>query len=317
MLFHEMQYVYEVYRQGSFSKAAQVLFISQPSLSQMIKKAEKRIGGNLFDRTTSPVTLTALGTVYIQTAEELMHLENRFNQYLLDTKQCLTGSLSLGGTILFTSYVLPPLISAFSARYPGVKVSLHEHHSSILSQKLKEGVIDLVMGNTALDSKLYSSAFYQQEQIVLAVPQLLISDPSLTPYGMTAFYIQHNDMLAKPALPLKLISNLPFLMLKEGNDTRTRAERLCMLNGFQPRIGLELDQQVSAFQLAAYGMGAAFVSDTLVKNAPADSRLLFFRLDGEEATRPISLSYWKKRDVSAPMTAFMQLAKEYQETQAK
>ena len=316
MLFHEMQYVYEVYRQGSFSKAAKVLYISQPSLSQMIKKAEMRIGGDLFDRSTSPVTLTALGHVYIQTAEELMHIENRFHQYLLDSKQYLTGSLALGGTLLFSSYVLPPLISSFSSRYPGVEISLHEHHSSTLSQKLKEGTIDLVMGNTALDPNVYISVFYQQEQIMAAVPQALVSDPTLSHYGMTAFYIQHNDILTKPALPLELLSDLPFLMLKEGNDTRIRAEKLCALCGFQPNIELELDQQVSAYQLAAYGMGATFVSDTLVRKASADSRLLFFRLDGEEASRPISLSYWKKRDVTAPMKAFIQLTKEYQETLA-
>ena len=58
MLFHEMNYVYEVYRQGSFTKAAQALFISQPSLSQMVQKAEARIGSPIFDRSTSPISLT-------------------------------------------------------------------------------------------------------------------------------------------------------------------------------------------------------------------------------------------------------------------
>lgn len=58
MLLHEMPYVYEVYRQRSFTRAARALYISQPSLSQMIRKAEGRIGMTIFDRSTSPIGLT-------------------------------------------------------------------------------------------------------------------------------------------------------------------------------------------------------------------------------------------------------------------
>ena len=61
MLLHEMAYVYEVYRQRSFTRAAQALYISQPSLSQMIHKAEMRIGAPIFDRSTSPIGLTQTG----------------------------------------------------------------------------------------------------------------------------------------------------------------------------------------------------------------------------------------------------------------
>ena len=61
MLLHEMNYVYEVYRQRSFTKAAQALYIAQPSLSQMVRKAEARIGAPIFDRSTSPIGVTELG----------------------------------------------------------------------------------------------------------------------------------------------------------------------------------------------------------------------------------------------------------------
>ena len=116
MLLHEMAYVYEVYRQRSFTRAAQALYISQPSLSQMIQKAERRIGAPIFDRSTSPIGLTQTGRAYIRAAEQVLQIESDFRQYLDDAERCVTGVMTLGGTTLFTSYVLPPLLSAFSER---------------------------------------------------------------------------------------------------------------------------------------------------------------------------------------------------------
>ena len=97
MLLHEMNYVYEVYRQRSFTKAAQALYIAQPSLSQMVRKAEARIGAPIFDRSTSPIGVTELGRAYIRAAEQVLQIEADLQQYLDDTEKCLTGALTLEG----------------------------------------------------------------------------------------------------------------------------------------------------------------------------------------------------------------------------
>ena len=85
-MFREMRYVYEVYRERSFSRAAQKLYISQPSLSLMIKKAEERVGSPLFDRSTMPIGLTEAGRQYIRAAEQIMEIEGAFQQYISDTE---------------------------------------------------------------------------------------------------------------------------------------------------------------------------------------------------------------------------------------
>lgn len=302
LFFREMRYVYEVYRQSSFSKAAQALMIAQPSLSQMVKKAEERIGGPIFDRSTSPISLTELGRAYIQAAEEMMRIEEGFGQYLSDAEQCLRGVLTLGGTTLFTSYVLPPLISAFSSQYPGVEIRLHEQHTTELKQELQDGVLDLAVDNSLLDPSRYDSHLYQQEQILLAVPR------ELAPAGgSSAVEIQRKGLNCLSAVSLSSFAHLPFLLLKEGNDTRTRAETLCAQAGFTPRVQLQLDQQLAAYNLAAYGLGAAFISDTLVKCAPPDERLVFFRLDSPDVHRSIFFFHKKNRFVTAPMAAFLKL----------
>ena len=310
MMFREMRYVYEVYRQRSFSKAAEALFIAQPSLSQMIRKAEARTGGPLFDRSTVPVTLTALGRAYIEAAEEIMQVEERFGRYMSDAENCLTGSLTLGGTTLFTSYVLPPLISAFSSRYPGVEIRLYEQHTHVLKQELQDGVLDLAVDNGQLDSNLYERFLYQQEQVILAVPRQFAVNDGCRPYQMTAADLREKGELSAPPLPLAKMADVPFLFLKEGNDTRIRADRLCAQAGFTPKIRLQLDQQLAVYNLAAYGMGAAFISDTLVKSAVPDDRLVFYRCDPETASRSIWFFHKRNRFVTAPMAAFLKMITE-------
>ena len=113
-MFQGMRYVYEVYKEMSFSKAARNLFISQPSLSAAVKKEEAQIGFPIFDRSSNPIQLTDLGKEYIRSIEIIMDVENGFQNYINDMRELKSGSLSIGGTNLFTSYVLPPLISRFN-----------------------------------------------------------------------------------------------------------------------------------------------------------------------------------------------------------
>lgn len=305
MLLHEMVYVYEVYRQRSFTRAAQMLYISQPSLSQMIRKAEGRIGTPIFDRSTSPIGLTEAGKAYIRAAEQVIQIESDLHQYLEDAEQCITGVLTLGGAMLFTSYVLPPLLSAFSERYPGVELRLHEAHTARLKEQLQEGLLDFAVDNSAFDPAVYEARLFKREQVILAVPRSFAVNEAAVRYRLTAAALRDDDKT--PGAPLALFCDTPFLLLKEGNDTRERAEHLCAQAGFSPKIRLQLDQQLAAYTLAGYGLGAAFISDTLALSAPPDERLYFYRIDSPDVERSISLFYKRTRVLTAPMRAFLSL----------
>ena len=106
-MFRNMEYVYAVYKEMSFSRAAEKLFISQPALSAMVKKVEKRIGSPIFDRSCSPIRLTNCGKEYISCIEQIMDVEYQFSQYLNQTEHLLIGSLSIGANSIFASFLLP------------------------------------------------------------------------------------------------------------------------------------------------------------------------------------------------------------------
>ena len=101
-MFEGKEYVYRVYKEGSFSKAAKSLYISQPSLSAAVKREESRIGNPIFDRSTSPVSLTECGQKYVDCVERILAVENEFSNYLTDLNGLQTGCLILGGSHLFS-----------------------------------------------------------------------------------------------------------------------------------------------------------------------------------------------------------------------
>lgn len=98
-MFQGMEYVYEVYKEKSFSKAAASLFISQPSLSTNVRRVENRIGYPIFDRSTKPLSLTECGRQYIQCVERIMNIERDFSDFINDWGDLKTGNLILGGKI--------------------------------------------------------------------------------------------------------------------------------------------------------------------------------------------------------------------------
>lgn len=315
-MFREMRYVYEVYRERSFSRAAQKLYISQPSLSTMVKRAEQKIGGAIFDRSTSPIRLTAIGREYILAAERMMEVEENFRQYLSDAGQCLTGSIAIGGTTLFTSYILPPLISRFSERYPRVEIRVHETHTVALQRELSEGELDLIAENCDFDPETYGWEPLSQERLLLMVPARRPVNGDAKAYRLSAEDVRSGKHLADetPAAPLEIFKEEPFLLLKEGNDTRSRADRLCAAAGFRPKARLLLDQQITAYNLALYGMGATFISDTLIRSVPPSPEAWFYVMGGEYALREIRLYHKRTRCLTSAVKEFLSTAREMAQT---
>ena len=164
-MFDGKEYVYAVYEEKSFSKAAQKLYITQPALSTAIKKVEKKIGTPIFDRSTSPIGLTPGGEVYIDAIEKLFALEQNTLNQLNNLNGLLAGKLSVGGTIFFTSFVLPGVLSEFSHRYPQIKIDLQEGTTTQLTDKLVAEELDLLIDNSELDDKNYEKYYYSTREL--------------------------------------------------------------------------------------------------------------------------------------------------------
>ena len=311
-MFVWKKYVYEVYKERSFTKAAQNLYISQPSLSARIKKIEEIIGAPLFDRSTTPLQLTEVGKVYIEAAEEITQIEQRVENYINDLAGLKTGNLAVGASTLFAAYVVPSLITQFNQKFPDVHIQLIEGNTAELEEMLGSNALDFVIDNYHYDSILYNKELYCEENILLAVPKHFAVNEELGMYQLSYKNIKNKNYLNQkyPAVPLGRFADLPFIMLTQGNDTRTRGDRLCRNVGFKPNIVLEFNQQSTAYMASSTQLGATFISDILVSQLPTFENLVYYKLDGEEAKRKVFFYYKTHKYKTRVMEEFVRMMHE-------
>ena len=311
-MFVWKKYVYEVYKERSFTKAAQNLYISQPSLSARIKKIEEIIGEPLFDRSTTPLQLTEVGKVYIEAAEEITQIEQRVENYINDLAGLKTGNLAVRASTLFAAYVVPSLITQFNQKFPDVHIQLIEGNTAELEEMLGSNALDFVIDNYHYDSILYNKELYCEENILLAVPKHFAVNEELGMYQLSYKNIKNKNYLNQkyPAVPLGRFADLPFIMLTQGNDTRTRGDRLCRNVGFKPNIVLEFNQQSTAYMASSTQLGATFISDILVSQLPAFENLVYYKLDGEEAKRKVFFYYKTHKYKTRVMEEFIRMMHE-------
>lgn len=311
-MFNSMNYIYEVYKERSFSKAAANLYISQPSLSAAVKKVEEKIGAPIFDRSVSPIKLTECGRHYIKAVEEIMDIQNQFENYMTNINELKTGQIAIGGSNLFASYILPPIITRFTKKYPLVKVHLIEANTPQLIDQLFHGALDLVIDNSSFPDTIYQHHLYTKETLLLAVPRSFPSNQEASSFQLTIEDILADRHLMEdtPCVPLSLFEHEPFVFLRSGNDTRSRADKICQSQSFLPNIVLKLDQQVTAFNVCCYGMGVTFVSDSLLKHMPDKRDCYYYKVDDSHTGRSICFYHKQTKYVTRAMEEFLKTARE-------
>ncbi len=309
-VFSRKELVYTVYQEKSISKAAQKLFISQPSLSVMLQKIEQDVGMPLFDRASKPIRLTEAGQEYIKATEEMMHIEKAFDNYLQAYEDLQTGSLTIGSNQLLSSLVLPQYIAAFMQRYPGVRLKLVDDNSVVLENMANAGALDLVLDNHPLDREIFEQHILRKEQLLLAVPGSFSCNKGLEAYGMCAGDIRKGLHLTNAVQPVSLshFEGIPFVTMTRENDTRQRSDEILREGGIKPATLLEIDRLATLYSFVELGSAASIVSDTLVQNLQnKDSGVVFYRLLSPHAQRELYLSYKRNRYYSKAMEAFAQL----------
>ena len=310
-MFRGMEYVYAVYKEKSFSKAAEKLFISQPSLSANVKREEKSVGYPIFDRSTKPLGLTEPGKKYIETVEKILAMQEEFSEYIDDLGELKTGKLVLGGSSLYSSWVLPPLMGNFSKRYPLVQLELVEETTTNLQRMLQHSEIDFLLDNCELGDEMFERQLYRKEYLVLAVPKHFKINDGLEKFQISVEEIRDLTFLDElvPSVDLSLFAKESFILLKPENDTRIRAMELCKQCDFIPNVVFELDQQMTSYNITCSGMGISFISNTLISKVPESSDVVYYKLGDKLSSRNLYF-YWKRNSYfSRVMQEFLRLTR--------
>ena len=305
-VFDGMEYVYAVYREGSFQRASEKLFISQPSISASVRRVEERIGSQIFDRSMKPLGLTECGKKYISLVEDIMVMEREFTEFVNDWEGLRCGKLVLGGSSFFCSLILPPMIAAFREKYPRITLELIEESTGKLEDMLDRGQIDLMVDYAIPNAEKYDAALLQEDDVILAVPKTNPINRQLCAYQIPHEAIGTPAQNAVPTVPLAFFRNESFILMKPENDTRMRADALCALGGFQPKKTMEFDQQTTSYLMGCSGAGIAFVSSILVARLSPSLSTCYYRLQEPESIRQVQIFHKRGRYVTKAMQAFLE-----------
>ena len=219
-------YIRTIAQEESITAAAKKLYVSQPSLSQMVRQVESEYGVTLFDRTVSPLRLTYAGEKYLKAASVMLTANERLENELREIRQENSGLLRLGISVQRAMQILPVALPWFTMQFPKVSIDLREEGSARLEKLLEDGEIDLALAAIESVSPRLSYTLIEKEIIgVLA--------------GRGANIAQQ----LPPGTPvsLSMIREDAFVSLKPGHSVRVVQDSLFRAEGLRPQILLETD----------------------------------------------------------------------------
>lgn len=288
MTFKTIEYVIAVNEAGSFSRAAQQLFISQPALSQAIAKAEKELGVEFFARDTHSLRLTAAGELLVREGRELLRQRDELKIRISGLSAARHDVIRLGISPFYSKYYLPAVLPYFSRHFPSVRLEITEEISVVLEQQVIDGILDLCFVPLKPENPRLCYEVIHVEEILLAVPRDSAVNAHATPSpGM-------------PYIDLRCFENEPFIALKSIQKFNDMSARLCQEAGFKPRVVYETLNWDTVNLLAASGIGVGFVPDVLMRHFPPESGPIYYHLLGQDVLRPYAVAY-KKGGALSPL----------------
>ncbi len=294
MNMKQLRYVLILANEGSFSRAADVLGISQPSLSQYIKKIEEQAGIQLFDRTGGNVRITEAGKVYIDIGRKILDLEKQMENRFDDLSDFRSGSIVVGVSPYRCIHMMPEIAKRFREKYPGIYLVVEERIGDSLLEDAERGLFDLCIANLPVDNSIFDFRVIQQEELLLAVN----TDTPL--YNKLQNSLTHRNDREYPAVDLNQIRDEDFVMLSENQVMQRHLVRICENANITLRKVTECRTIETQFAMVRAGIGAAVVPSGISEFSNAE-KVAFFSFVQPIPYRDMAVVYRKEQYLSRPV----------------
>lgn len=277
----------------NFSQVASKLNISQPALSKQILSLENELGIKLFDRTTTPLSVTPAGQHFIREAKDLLYKEDQLIRSLERYKSGEAGQLVIGVTPFRSSYLMPNVVKAVRDAYPHMQVKLQEAGSDVLRKEAAEGRFDFAVVNLPVDESALDLIPLEADRLVLVVPP---------EWG-------HCVPLPEDChqIDFGVCKELPFVVVQKNQEMRILFEKLCASHNFQPNIAAEVISLTTAWSMACAGVAATILPLQFVKQHTLDKRMRVMDIKNTVYTRQPVIITKKGQYISAPARYAMEI----------
>lgn len=273
-----IHYLFALEEYGNVSAASNKLYISQPTLSQFLKKYEDDLGYTIFIRTKGGLKLTEEGRLFLDTARRMLKLEQDMREQLADTSNTMTGNIAFALSPQRALSVLPHVLPEFIREYPNITISTIDGHTKDLEFQLQKGNISLAFLVPPLNNPSLPCEVFMEEEMFLAVPKFidleseLHREPNKIPWlHFTPALEQYLFLLADPSYRVRDFTNDIFRQY-----------------GFEPRRTLTFRNINLLARLASGGMGITILPETFIQ---PDYELNYYSIGPKGCFRPLALGY--------------------------
>ncbi len=237
---HQLKVFEAAARHGSFTRAAEELFLTQPTVSMQVKQLTKYVGLPLFEQMGKKLYLTAAGKELFETCREIFDRISQFEMTIADLKGLKQGRLRLA-VVTTAEYFVPRLLGPFCQRYPGIDIALQVTNHEGLLERLYQNQDDLyILSQPPETSEVTSYPFLENPLVVLA---------------------SVNHPLSKEKnIPIERLAYEPFIMRETGSGTRQAVQKLFEEKGITVKVRLELGSNEAIKQAIAGGLGISVLS---------------------------------------------------------
>jgi len=293
MMNDKFEYVLAVAEERNLTKAAQRLYISQPTLTLSLNRLEEELGTKLFDRSRSPIIITAAGQFYLDRMKQIARAERSLRtdlQFFSHPKHSLIIGI---GQVRGNSWI-PKILPEFIRLHPDVNIQVLQKTEETIYEGLTQNRVDLVIGSYptasadfALEELLFERLFLGANKCFGIVPEKLRSQ-----YGIDNPY---------PVQPERL-QGLPFITPGLGNGLYSAYENMVRENHLRPCRTIALGSQSTAAKLTAAGLGVQLLSGPVLEETPSidiDS-MDFFILKGMPSRRRC-VALYRKNSIKLPL----------------
>ena len=245
---HQLKVFEATARNSSFTKAAEELFITQPTVSTQVKQLTKAVGLPLFEQIGKRLHLTEAGGALLATCQEIFDRLDNFEMTVADLKGTRQGRLKLG-VITTAKYFIPRLLGSFCQQYPGIDIALEVTNHQKLEERMLNNEDDLyIVSQPTEDIDLCWEPFAENPIVVIAR--------------------KDHPLAGIPNIPITRLNDEPFIMRETGSGTRQAVQRLFTEHQVSVRTRLELGSNEAIKQAIAGGLGISALSKhTLISDA--------------------------------------------------
>lgn len=295
MEFKQLESFASVVRLGSFTRAAEQLYISQPTISTHIRMLEEELNTRLILRTTKSIEVTAEGRKLYEYAVNILQLRDRM------IRECSPGAkkiIHVGASTIPSAYVLPEVLPKFGQSHPDTFFVIHQSDSQGVIDSLRDGLYDVgLIGMNCSEENLICKSFCRDRMVLI------------TPVTERYLGMQQSGVLA-----VDLLRSEPVILREKGSGSKKSVDR------FLERVGITDDQlQVVARindpeaikNLVAGGLGISIISQRAAQNYIREKRLLTFELPEWANVRRLFLVYRTERADEAHIRAFIRFVERH------